>query len=461
MSQLSLKKLDSVVGLEEIIISTEVICKHAQKIRNAYEHLIVRYEVLSKENAELRNGSTNADFCAPFNHKRRKTEELNDSERSNDVLNEAIQELSSCGNIEDEIIESTPKPDVTKRNVSKKITTSKTPVKRSEIKLEKIDDSKCGDIDEQKVKLVHPLESPLKSVENQCNVVDKENRPKNISKWIMNSFETPNRVIRTGLIITKSPKAFSRLSLSKQTKQSTSETKPAEETANDTCCETFLDGTLHKQVSNTKKKFLRQPCLEAFLNSSREGSDDENVFNFKSNLKSSKSPLKIKLEPLTGQAKESKSTNVSPTNSRTSTTGNDVLQAESGGSSVVAFSGEPNEVIVIQESQPLFEDFSETFCDKVEMNIQAVESLSKEQKISENERIIKNHLILCRQCELFMSSNPHLSICAKLNMVDKCKYSVRPDTDPEFWNPRFLPTPESQKQETLIDDRWTTRKRKP
>lgn len=53
-----------------------------------------------------------------------------------------------------------------------------------------------------------------------------------------------------------------------------------------------------------------------------------------------------------------------------------------------------------------------------------------------------------------MESNPHLTMTAKLGMIDRCKYPVRQDTDPEYWNPRFNPTPESQKQETLIDDRW-------
>lgn len=59
-----------------------------------------------------------------------------------------------------------------------------------------------------------------------------------------------------------------------------------------------------------------------------------------------------------------------------------------------------------------------------------------------------------------MESNPRLTIAQKLDMIDRCKVSLTPDTDPEYWNPRFLPTPESQKQETLIDDRWKARKRK-
>lgn len=56
-----------------------------------------------------------------------------------------------------------------------------------------------------------------------------------------------------------------------------------------------------------------------------------------------------------------------------------------------------------------------------------------------------------------MESNLHLTLEEKLGMVDRCKYPTRQDTDSEFWNPRFLPTPESQKQETLIDDRFVTR----
>lgn len=60
-----------------------------------------------------------------------------------------------------------------------------------------------------------------------------------------------------------------------------------------------------------------------------------------------------------------------------------------------------------------------------------------------------------------MTSNPLLTMKEKLGMIDRCvRYAKKPDTDPEFWNPRFLPTPESQKQETLIDDRWATRKKK-
>lgn len=61
-----------------------------------------------------------------------------------------------------------------------------------------------------------------------------------------------------------------------------------------------------------------------------------------------------------------------------------------------------------------------------------------------------------------MESNPGLTIKDKLAMIETCiiRYPVRQDTDSEYWNPRFLPTPESQKQETLIDDRWATRKRK-
>ncbi len=51
----------------------------------------------------------------------------------------------------------------------------------------------------------------------------------------------------------------------------------------------------------------------------------------------------------------------------------------------------------------------------------------------------------------------------KLGMVNRCMNRRKPtrnDTDSEFWNPRMVNTPESQKQETLIDDRWTTRRKK-
>lgn len=56
-----------------------------------------------------------------------------------------------------------------------------------------------------------------------------------------------------------------------------------------------------------------------------------------------------------------------------------------------------------------------------------------------------------------MESRPLMTIHQKIDMIERCvrKNPIRQDTDPEFWNPRFNPTPESQKQETLIDDRWT------
>lgn len=55
-----------------------------------------------------------------------------------------------------------------------------------------------------------------------------------------------------------------------------------------------------------------------------------------------------------------------------------------------------------------------------------------------------------------MDSNPALTIAEKMGIVERCnrRYPMRQDTDPEFWNPRFVDTPESQKQKTLIDDRW-------
>lgn len=152
-------------------------------------------------------------------HKRRKTEENegNDSQISNDILNEAIQEISSC--VEEEVIEATPKPDTSKKNVSRKIVTMKLPSidRVDEIKIEKIEDSKDA------VTFVKPkdesdkkLTSPLRSVENHTNA-GKENRPRNAVKWISSSLISPKRVTRDGFISTKSPKT--RLSLSKPLKQ--------------------------------------------------------------------------------------------------------------------------------------------------------------------------------------------------------------------------------------------------
>lgn len=167
-------------------------------------------------------------------HKRRKTDEsVNDSLTSNDILNEAIQDISSC--VEDEIIESTPKPDISRKNVSKKITAFKSPIEQNEIKVEKFDDSKDEAlVDAQKVEVNKKQESPLRSVENQGNF-GKENRQKHPMKWISNTLVSPSRVSRSGFISTKSPKGVARLSLSRPFKQSLLEfaRNPVKETATD------------------------------------------------------------------------------------------------------------------------------------------------------------------------------------------------------------------------------------
>lgn len=53
----------------------------------------------------------------------------------------------------------------------------------------------------------------------------------------------------------------------------------------------------------------------------------------------------------------------------------------------------------------------------------------------------------------FTESNPHLSLDEKVNLINRCKYSVRHDTDSAYWYPRFRETSESKKQETLVDYR--------
>lgn len=175
-----------------------------------------------------------------LSHKRRKADEsiIDDSVASNDPLNEAIQDISSCH--EDGIIESTPKPDVTRKNVTKKGLTFRSPNKRNPIKLENMNDSK--DIkdevlpDAADIKVERSPDSPLRSVENQ-SVLGKENRPKPTGKWISNVVASPSRVTRSGFITAKSPKGkgVSRLSLSKPFKQSLLDfaKKPVKETVVD------------------------------------------------------------------------------------------------------------------------------------------------------------------------------------------------------------------------------------
>lgn len=178
-------------------------------------------------------------YALDHGHKRRKTDEYekNDSQISNDILNEAIQDMSSC--VEDEIIESTPKPDISKKNISKKMVTLRSPNsfndRANKIKTEKLDESKeavAVSYVEPKLELKKTPESPLRSVENQSNV-GKENRPKPPVKWITNPMISPRRIDRSGFISTKSPKT--RLSLSRSFKPSTSESvkKPTKETVVD------------------------------------------------------------------------------------------------------------------------------------------------------------------------------------------------------------------------------------
>lgn len=129
------------------------------------------------------------------------------------------------------------------------------------------------------------------------------------------------------------------------------------------------------------------------VNSSKD-SDDENVFNFKcdvpSNNKSSlTSPLNIKQEPLTGQTKTS-----------TIATIDNPSPCKSSGSSVVALTAPEVETIVIEESQPLFEDCSETYCEKLELKLQAVQTMASELKISDDEKFINSHRLSCSMCEV-------------------------------------------------------------
>lgn len=141
-----------------------------------------------------------------------------------------------------------------------------------------------------------------------------------------------------------------------------------------------------------KWSLLTDHIFRACISSSKD-SDDENVFSFKSNAKSnaasSKSPPNIKLEPQTEQAKNSQVTSESHQ-----------TQTGSSGSSVVVLSGVKNEVIVIEESQPLFDDCSETFCDKIELKAEAVESLASKRELKEHETIVANHSGSCRQCRM-------------------------------------------------------------
>lgn len=148
------------------------------------------------------------------------------------------------------------------------------------------------------------------------------------------------------------------------------------------------------------------------MNSPKD-SDDENVFNFKSEAKSNNKPStsppnikleppNIKLEPLTGQA----------TTASKITIDNDPLPSGSGGSSVVALTAPQPEVILIEESQPLFDDCSETFCEKLELRLQTVETMASELKISDDDKLIANHRLSCRQCRE-VSYSISLSCCWK------------------------------------------------
>lgn len=135
--------------------------------------------------------------------------------------------------------------------------------------------------------------------------------------------------------------------------------------------------------------------FRACLNSSKD-SDDENVFSFQPTAKPIKSfsvsPPNVKLEPLTGQEKKS--------NADRKELAAEVIPSESCGSSVVAMPSQVSEIIFIQESQPLFEDCSETYCDKLELKLQEVESVAKKAEMNENENIVASHNRSCRQCSM-------------------------------------------------------------
>lgn len=107
----------------------------------------------------------------------------------------------------------------------------------------------------------------------------------------------------------------------------------------------------------------------------------------KPNVTSSTSPPNIKLEPQTGQVQ---ALNVSVTNSKAERN----QSGCSSSSSVMALSGIKDEIIVIEESQPLFDDCSETFLGKLDLRVQADEF-----EMSDSENKIANHLISCKQCK--------------------------------------------------------------
>lgn len=79
---------------------------------------------------------------------------------------------------------------------------------------------------------------------------------------------------------------------------------------------------------------------------------------------------------------------------------NNPTQCGSCTSSVIALSGGNVEVIEIEESQPLFDDCSETFCEKVELKVQPMESVANRTENYNNQKIVDNHLVSCRQCKV-------------------------------------------------------------
>lgn len=124
------------------------------------------------------------------------------------------------------------------------------------------------------------------------------------------------------------------------------------------------------------------------------------MFDFSSNVKKQKaasiSPQNIKLEPLTGQVKAS---TVSPNDKRVSNEYNQ-MQGESCSSSVMALSGEKSEIIVVDESQPLFDDCSQNLCEKVELKIQPFVPAANMSRKCKGQVVIDDHMASCNQCKV-------------------------------------------------------------
>lgn len=145
------------------------------------------------------------------------------------------------------------------------------------------------------------------------------------------------------------------------------------------------------------KLLLTHYIFRSCIRSSKD-SDDESVFNFKANVKpnTSISPPNIKLEPQTGRVRapdisDAVNSKVKIENDQTTSTCS---------SSVVALSGEKCETIVIEESQPLFDDCSETFCERLELKDVDLKAAVNERRRSENENFVADHNISCKDCRL-------------------------------------------------------------